>query len=116
MRFSIGLIASALIGGCTSLVQVNHVSIRDEKFDVVKELDPAELSVFQQQWSEKVITNPTLSEVGGLHFKLDIGCGDTSERWLYQTSGHIQKLSKQDSPVYKLPNPEAFNRLIGANK
>jgi hypothetical protein len=110
------LLPPLFLGGCASLVQVKCVSIRDDKFEVVKELAPADLSEFQRQWSEKAIAKVSLSDVGGMHFKLDVGRGGSGERWLYQTTGYVQVLSKQESPVYKLPDPEAFNRLIGATK
>jgi len=116
MRFSLVLVAVSLVVGCHSPVSIAGVSIRDDQFQVVVNLTPAELSQFQQQWEDKKVVEVTLSDVGGRHFKLDIDYRRTRDRWLYQTTGYVQVLSKAKTPVYKVPNPKAFNRLIGATE
>jgi hypothetical protein len=35
--------------------------------------------------------------------------------WFYDTSGLTKLLAKARTPVYRLPSPEVFNRLIGTD-
>jgi len=116
MRFSLGLLVATLVSGCASPVPITGVSVRDDEFQVVKVLAPAELAEFQRQWEEMVTVEVALPDAGGRHFKLDIDHRIAGGRWLYQTTGYVQLLSKAETPVYKVPNPVAFNRLIRATK
>jgi hypothetical protein len=115
MRFGLGLMAVVLIGGCTSSAPT-RVSVRDAHFDLVKELPPSELSEFQRQWENKQVVETPPSDLGGEHYKVDVGHRGGGGRWLYYTTGHVQSLSHHVTPVYKLSDPEAFNKLIGAHK
>ncbi len=55
-----------------------------------------------------------MSTASGEHLKLDIDTGESSDRWLYQTTGHVRLLNKIQTPLYKLLDPESFNELLGA--
>jgi hypothetical protein len=116
LRFGFALLVAALVGGCASPDPITEVSVRDAQFQIVKVLTPAELSEFRRQWENKQEVTATLSNVGGEHFNIDIDRRGAGDRWLYQTTGHVQLLDPWRTPVYKLQDPEAFNRLIGANK
>ena len=116
MRFSLGLVTAALMGGCASPAPITGVSVRDAEFQVVKVLGPAELSEFRRHWENKQEVEAALSNVGGQHFKIDVDRRGAGDRWLYQTTGYVQVLDPWKTPVYKLQDPEAFNRLIGAKK
>lgn len=92
---------------------IKAVTVRDAEFAVVRSLDANELSTFESNWNAKDEAPVSFGSVGGKHFKLDItGGGDG--RWLYQTTGYTTRLSKTDTPVYKIKNVEDFNKLIGA--
>jgi hypothetical protein len=109
------LLAAALVGGCSSPDPITNVSVRDARFEVVKVLTTAELSEFQRQWGNKEDIEATLSNVGGQLFLIDIDRKRPGDRWLYQTTGYVQMLNKgPKTPVYKLRDPDAFNKLIGA--
>jgi hypothetical protein len=94
--------------------RIARVSVRDDQFEVVKVLTPAERAEFQRYWDQKQEVKAALADVGGAHFALDIKCEESGGRWLYKTTGYVQFLSKKVTPVYKLRDPEAFNKLIGA--
>jgi hypothetical protein len=107
----------ALLVGCAAPGPITGVSVRDANFDVVKVLSPAELAEFTRLWENKQEVQASLNNVGGQHFKVDIDRQQKSGgRWLYQTTGYAQYLDPLAQPVYKLQEPEAFNRLIGATK
>jgi hypothetical protein len=116
MGFSLALVVAALMGGFAAPAPITKVSVRDDQFQVVKVLAPAELAEFRRQWESKREVETSLSRVGGQHVKLDIERQDSQGRWLYRTTGYVQLLSKQAKPVYKLQDPATFNRLIGAEK
>jgi hypothetical protein len=46
-------------------------------------------------------------------YKIDIRREDRGGRWLYDPVGFVQVLSKRKTPVYRLPSPGAFNKLLG---
>jgi hypothetical protein len=116
MKLILLLVITVLVGGCASATRFTNVSVRDTEFREVKVLTAGELAEFRQQWKNKQEVKASLSEVGGQHFKLDIARQGTGDRWLYQTTGYVQLLSMQATPVYKLQDPQAFNRLIGSEK
>lgn len=113
----LGLLAGLSIA-CSASEPITSVKVWNADFKVIKELTAGELADFERAWSAKTAADNTLNNVGGEHFKLDIEKGGRSgDRWLYQTTGYVQVLAvKGGKPVYKLQNPEAFNRLIGATK
>jgi len=100
---------------------ITRVSVRDAGFDVVKVLTPAELASFRPHWENKKevkgsFSKASFSKLGGEHVWLDIEHQHSDARWLYRTTGYVRMLSKKAKPVYKLQDPKAFNRLIGAAK
>ncbi len=97
---------------------ITGVSVRDAHFQVVKVLAPTEITAFRQHWQGKQKVEASLSEIGGQHFKIDIRHQGSQRggRWLYRTTGYVWLLDKFATPVYKVQDPKAFNRLIGAEK
>jgi hypothetical protein len=100
---------------------ITKVSVLDAGFELVKVLTPVELAAFRRHWENKKevkgsFSRSSISKLGGEHFKLDIERQHSDARWLYQTTGYVQLVSKQVKPKYKLQDPKAFNRLIGAAK
>lgn len=112
-----GLLAGLSIA-CSAPGPITSVKVWNADFKVIKELTASEVADFERAWSAKMAVDNSLNNVGGEHFKLDIEMGGKSgDRWLYQTTGYVQVLAvKGGKPVYKLQDPEAFNRLIGAAK
>jgi hypothetical protein len=118
MRSSIAVLAAGVSLACLAEQPITGVTVWDADFKVVKKLAVTELPEFERAWNAKTEVKVELSKVGGQHFKLDIAKGTTSgARWLYQTTGYVQLLTvKAGKPAYKLNDPQAFNRLIGATK
>jgi hypothetical protein len=72
-----------------------------------------ELEAFRALWSsrKKLPPNTPLQ----VQYKFTILSGGRGDTWFYDPSGLAQVLTKARTPVYRLPSPEAFNRLIGAD-
>jgi hypothetical protein len=103
------------VGSASAGDPVTGVSIRAD-FEVVKKLTPQELTAFNRHWNGKTKVSGSLSSGGGSPFTIDVKTEDSSGRWIYYTSGLVTPLSKKVVPVYKVPDPQEFNRLIGADK
>jgi hypothetical protein len=95
---------------------VTGVTIRDADLAVVKELNEAELTEFNQQWRAKIEVETDLKEARGKHFKLDLAQDGSGGRWLYHTTGIIFLVAHNRQPVYRISDPGAFNKLIGADR
>ena len=119
-----------LTGGLTALLtaraalaaapaRINRVHVRDARFRLIRTLSgEQELSQFASQWQRKVKSARTSAQVQPREFRyiLDIGFAkgsDGSDRWLYNPDGSSFILSPLAQPVFQLPQPESFNRLIG---
>jgi hypothetical protein len=113
----LALIAASL-SACSSPGPITAVTVRDSNFQIVKQLSTAELAEFEHRWNAKTKVSTSLKDAGGEHFKLDIASEGTGNRWLYHTTGYVQVLSISvlGTPVYQVPEPEAFNKLIGVRK
>lgn len=107
--------ALVLLAGCASTPKpVSAITVRDSNFDVVQVLDTGEIAEFQRLWQTKSLVDAPFDESKGRHFKLDLRRGTPQERWLYMTTGHVRLLAMVHTPVYKVSEVQAFNRLIGA--
>ncbi len=97
--------------------QVSRVEIRDASFHLIRELtSDEEVGRFKEMWASKVkLTQSESKEAAlGLTYKLDVSSGTRSTRWLYSPRGSVVVLSVFLSPIYQLPDPKAFNELVGA--
>lgn len=101
--------------GADASTPVTAVSVLDAEFKLVKALSEAELVAFTTHWDARQrVQAPSLPRFHEHHFKLDLRGGRRAQgRWLYDGSGHLQRLSHHWQPVYRVADPEAFNRLIG---
>lgn len=95
---------------------ITAVAVLDAQFQPVKKLAPQELPALERQWNGKTEVADSLRQGEATHFKLDIEAGTSAGRWLYSTSGLVQRLSKTPQPVYKMSDSAEFNRLVGAEK
>jgi hypothetical protein len=120
MEFRLGLIVAAVMGSLTLTEPITRVSVTklsgSEEPKVIKVLAPAERADFQRHWDNKQTVKSAFADVGGENYFLDIKCEDSGGRWLYKTTGYVQFITKNVTPVYKLGDPESFNKLIGAVK
>jgi len=113
------MMTAALLGACSRSVepmQVHGVQVRDSQFRVVHALtSEAELQRFAQLWDRRVKTSQTSAQVpdATFEYKLDIAANRGGGRWLYSLNGTLVKLDPLAQPVFQLPDPGAFNTLIG---
>jgi hypothetical protein len=98
------------------LTPITAVTVRDADFNVVKVLSADEVPRFEELWTTKTEAGASLEDVGGSHYKLDIESKDSGDRWLYQSTGHVQVLSTKGASVYRIRDPSRFNELIGAER
>lgn len=107
------LIAAFGMASASTPAPITSVTVRDADFAEVKVLDAAELDPFARMWASRHPVDLAQAE-GGTHYKIDIGTGGRSQRYLYYTSGLVTLLAKNVQPVYRVADPAAFNRLVGA--
>ena len=88
--------------------EITKITVRDANFEIVKTLEfSSEIKSFSEIWSSKIKIGAT--EYSWTH-KLDFLPGG---RWLYNCSGRTAFLSKTLIPMYKIPDPSEFNKLLG---
>lgn len=108
-------LACTLSAGCTSIPEpIESVTVRGADFEVMKVLNAEEVAEFQRQWQGKVIVDTRFDLSVGRHFKLDVRHRESVTRLLYMTTGHVTVLATTRSPVYRVGEVRAFNRLLGA--
>lgn len=89
--------------------------VRDDKLQVVKTLSESETASFNSYWGTKTtVTMPWGSQ--GSRVVLDVTRGHGGGRWFYWTNGYLQVVSIPARPVYRIADPEAFNRLLGLHR
>jgi hypothetical protein len=98
--------------------KIDQVIVRDVRnadSSIVRTIVSAEeLESFRALWSTRKKLPPDTPM--HVQYKFTILSGGRSDSWLYDPSGLTQVLTKARTPVYRLPSPEAFNRLIGAGQ
>ena len=125
-----------LLAACTT-AELTDVTIRDSEFRIIKTLSSSELAVFQRLWSKKKMVQEPCCQYRGLFrtkkeemqccrlpnsfaYKIDIEFTPKGEsrpkgggRWLYDSDGITQVLSKAIVPSFQIESPERFNQLLG---
>jgi hypothetical protein len=103
---------------------IAKVTIRDPRFQVVKEIDGGDdLAAFRRMWDDRIEADPGLWKAAGQEFyghgayKLDIRRADSGSRWLYHPTGLTKVLAIWRAiwvaPLYRVRSPEEFNKLTG---
>jgi len=92
------------------------VTVHDAQFAPLKTLSGTELDRFNALWAARHEVDGALQSAGGAHYKLDLGDGRGSRRYLYCPSGRLTLLAHSLQPVYIVPDVEGFNRLIGVTE
>ncbi len=110
--FIFSIFILSLLGVTVSFAEeIKAVTIRDEKFEVVKKLQSTvEVLAFSEEWHQKI------KQISGDHhwkFKIDIEPGT---RWLFDPEGYVRVLSKNSSASdYKIKSIDAFNKILGVS-
>ncbi|MBU2622751.1 MAG: hypothetical protein KKD92_10580 [Proteobacteria bacterium] len=109
--FTLTIIAIALIGCKTEMVDISRIIVLDSNFNQIRVIDESNsLNQLSKLWKEfEPIDELPITE---WTHKLDIESKDLSGRWLYNQEGYLAKLNKQLKPSYKVKNTEAFNKII----
>ena len=98
------------------------VTVRGERFEAIKTLtSPQELADFAGLWWSKNEADPQLRKhlPPGTTYALDI-LTRHGNRWFYHPSGLTRLLAIWPAiwvaPLYRLPSPAAFNKLLGIDQ
>ncbi|WP_146151809.1 hypothetical protein [Ahniella affigens] len=95
-----------------SAQEVVAVTVRHEVTGQTTSLDAAALERFNEQWRGKQVS----ASDGDPNWeaRLDIAfAGESGGRWFYALNGDLQVLAMKHVTRYRVPNPEAMNRLLG---
>jgi hypothetical protein len=104
-----------LLPGPALAQDISKVSVRDRNFELVKTLSSAgDLAAFDALWSAKTVREP--ASRSGFIYKIAVERGGRSVSWLYDPAGFVQVLSVSRTPVYEVPTPHAFNRLLAIDQ
>lgn len=111
---SLALVACVLLSSTpTGPGELTGVTLRNQDFEVVKVIsDQAALQAFERSWKAKTTSTPPATP--RWTYKLDLAGKGARARWLYDPAGYVQVLTEAKSPIYAIPNPEAFRELVGA--
>ena len=94
----------------------SSVQVRDEESVLIATLTlETELQQFDQHWSKKTETDQAPGEATytGFKYMLNIRTPGHTGLWRYHPDGWVVRLDKRIRPVFRIPNPEAFNVLLG---
>lgn len=96
----------------TTAEDIAFVQVLDDQFRLVRKLTSTDdLAAFRDLWSGRVKYKG--AAVMRPRYKIDVREDHKGARWLYDPDGFVQVLSKAETPVYQLPSPAAFNKLLG---
>ncbi len=99
--------------GCASQ-PIQRVTVRDRELAVVRSIDdPRELRRFAEAWAGRTASSKQLP--ADFDLVLDIEGGASPGRWQYATEGLARVLSAKRAPTYAVPDPAAFNSLLGSD-
>jgi hypothetical protein len=117
MRLSVILSASVLLAACASErpldAPVTHVSVRSLDSSAWRPLTDEQVATFNELWSARTETPISFMRVEGAILKLSIGTPGRGAIWYYKSSGYATRLTMGVTPVYKLSNVDALNKLLG---
>jgi hypothetical protein len=116
---SLFLITSLLASCATSPPPITAVTVRGgANQKLIKELKPSELAEFQRHWKDREQLGDAATTTKKKDFDLSITWGkDMYGHWYYASSGELRLLTiKAGIPSYRIREPKAFNKLIGATR
>lgn len=115
-----GLSQELVVGGillclvaCGMADVPERITVRDRDLDIVISIDdPEELQRFAELWTGRRVASEDLPD--DYEFVLDIRQGQSSERWLYHSSGLTRVLSMKRVQTFAVSDPERLNVLLAA--
>jgi len=114
---SISTVALAIVLLCgpqaaSSAQASTQVIVWDADFNVVSLIpERAVLKEIDEAWKGRTRTRPAAPP--RWKYKLDFYGPKEASRWLYDPAGYAMRLTKAKSPIYAVPSPGTFNRLLG---
>jgi hypothetical protein len=110
------------------IADIVKITVRDDRFQPIRTLESvAELEAFGDFWSHRAEADFALWPSPGLRspYKIDIHRFDarkakrSASRWLYDPAGLARLLGIWRplwiAPLYRLPDPADFNKLLGVD-
>jgi hypothetical protein len=113
----------------TCLIQLflvtTHLTVQSAENRTVKVLDasltcistlssPEQIAKFETLWNVKEPVS--IASKPEWVYKIDLSGFKHGGRWLYSPAGYVQSLKYDATLLYKVPNHQDFNTLIGISK
>jgi hypothetical protein len=88
------------------------VVVWNREFKLISKINaPDDLIALSEIWNTRKKASPQYTP--NFRYKIDIRSGPNSGRWLYDSSGFIQKLNIFKKPVYRIERNKEFNSHLG---
>jgi hypothetical protein len=118
MRLNLLVVVTVLVTACAlpraPSGPVTSVSLRTSASARLQRLSTAQVASFNELWAARTEVPVAFADTQGTAIKLSIGYSGRGTIWLYKSSGYATVLTMGRTPVYKLADVEAFNKLIAA--
>jgi len=96
-------------------VEKRSVKVLDASFGHLSTLSsPEQIGKFETLWNSKEPVS--IGSKPEWTYKIDLSGFKSGGRWLYNPSGYAQSLSYGKTLLYKIPNHQDFNTLLGISK
>jgi hypothetical protein len=93
-------------------VSWGRVVVRNKDFKVISSINSSDdLFALSVIWETRKKASP--QDIPNLQYKIDILSGPYSGRWLYDSSGFIQRLSVFKKPIFRIEQTKEFNQHLG---
>ena len=93
-------------------LEIQGLRVLDAGFEEVARLrDPVALRALERLWGQFAPAEG--AEIPVWTHKLDIESDQIGGRWLYSREGYVARLDKELESIYRVPDPGAFNALLG---
>jgi len=113
-------VAATVVVGCaaTSLGEgrLISVTVRGVIGATETSLTPSEITAFETYWSAKRRAVLPARQVLGDPIRLDLRREQGGASWVYYPAGYACILSMGATPVYQVPEPTSFNKLLGLDR
>ena len=90
---------------------ITQIVVWDSNFKLVTTISEKDSTKgLNELWKAKKVAKPASSP--NWKYEIDVYASKEASRWLYDPKGFAMKSTKSKSPIYSIPSPERFNRLL----
>jgi hypothetical protein len=93
-------------------VSWGRVVVRNKDFKIISSINSSDdLFALSAIWETR--KKASSQDVPNLQYKIDILSGPCSGRWLYDSSGFVQRLNIFKKPIFRIEQYKEFNHHLG---